>query len=451
MPALKADHPFQVLAKPMGPACNLECAYCYYLEKKALYPHTPSFRMSNEIMEQYIRMYIEDQPPGTRNLVFMWQGGEPTLMGIEFFKQALAVEKKYAREGMTTANAIQTNGTLLDDEWGRFLHQENFLVGLSIDGPDKIHNRYRSFSGGKNSFDDVMRGIDTCHKHKIEFNTLTVVHNDNSKYPREIYDFLKEIGSTFLQFIPIVEHTRGRIQPERLGDTFQAYREFKMEPGVKMGSRSVRPDDWGLFLNKVFDRWMEKEDIGKVYIQYFDLMLGLVLGYPASLCTHARVCGNEPVIEHNGDIYNCDHFVNKDHYLGNIKSARLAQIISQKQRDFGTKKYKELPGVCNRCAFLQYCYGACPKDRIALTQDGKPGLQYLCPGYKMFYQHTLPYLDKMAQCIRMERPASEWRNIDAVIAARHNKTVEKKIARNARCPCGSGKKYKKCCGKATET
>ncbi len=421
----QARAPFHLLVKPTGAVCNLNCDYCFYLTKRSLYPDEKSFKMTEDVLANLTKQYIEAQPDSTPEINFGWQGGEPTLMGVDFFRKAIALQKKYARPGLRVTNGLQTNGVLLDEEWAEFLHQEHFLVGLSIDGPETLHNTFRRDKRGRGSFAAVMKGLESLRKHKVEFNTLTVVQRNNADHAAEVYDFLKSIGSTFLQFIPIVE---------------------PIGHGLA-GERSVQPEQYGQFMNKIFDRWLKK-DVGKIFVQKFDVMLGVVMGYPASLCVHSDVCGRSVALEHNGDLYSCDHFADPDHYLGNITDSSLAEMVDAKtQSEFGTNKSEALPNVCRKCKFLRYCYGACPKDRILDAAPAGSKLNFLCAGYQSFYRHSLPVFEKMAVCLRASRPARDYQlvNSDGSIANQSPASQKKKPGRNDPCPCGSGLKYKRCC------
>jgi uncharacterized protein len=392
----RSRRPFHVLAKPNGPICNLHCHYCYYLDRKALFAGTRSFRMSDEVLEAFTRQHIEAQPAGIDEIEFAWQGGEPTLLGIDFFQHALALQAKYARPGVRIRNAIQTNGTLLDDSWGDFLARHGFLVGLSVDGPRELHDAHRVDGGGSPTFDRVMRGLGVLKRHRVEFNTLTVVHASNSGRPREVYDFLRTAGARHMQFIPLVESDgAGGVQP-----------------------RSVGAADWGRFLNGVFDRWLERCDIGRVFVQEFEVTLALVLGLPSTLCTHAEECCRAVVVEHDGSVYSCDHFVSPRHRLGDLRTSPLAALLDNRaQRRFGAAKRETLPGACRRCEFLGVCNGGCPKDRLARTAAGEPGLNHLCPGFRLYYEHTLPVFRRMARCLRLGRPAADHARIEGIEAA----------------------------------
>ncbi len=433
-PIKHARSPFHILIKPIGPICNLRCEYCFYLTKTEMFDDGEQFRMSDEVLEETIRQYIAAQPAGTGELNFGWQGGEPTLMGVDFFRRVVELQKKYARPDLEVNNGLQTNGTLLDDEWGKFLHDEKFLIGLSIDGPEELHNRYRLDVQGRGTFDRVMAGLDVLRRHDVEFNALTVVQHDNADHPRRVYDFLADKGITFLQFIPIVEHHGGE--------------------GVS--GRSVAPEQFGRFLNGIFDRWLQRNDVGEVFVQQFDTILAITMGYPAPLCVHAEACGRSTAMEHNGDLYTCDHWVFPEYRLGNVMEESVtAMVDGDFQTGFGLDKSRKLPGYCKRCKYLRFCNGACPKDRIKNTPDGEAGLHYLCEGYTMFFEHSAPVFEKMADCLRMGRPASDYRVIEQVkrqaqAAPRPQQTQSARPAsagRNDPCPCGSGKKYKKCCMK----
>ena len=385
-----APKPFHVLSKPIGPICNLDCAYCFYLDKKEeLFAGKHQFRMSDEVLESYVRAYIEGQPEGLREIAFAWQGGEPTLMGVPFFEKAMAYQEKYARPGVTISNAMQTNGTLLDDEWGRFLKKHNFLIGLSVDGPREIHDHYRYDIRGGGTFDDVMRGLNILKSHEVDFNTLTVLNNMNSRHPREVYDFLYETGSRHFQFIPLVE----------------------VNDGV-MHKRSVPGVHFGKFLKGVFDEWLKREHVGHVFVQHFDVMLNALMDFGSPICVHARTCGRALAIEHTGDVYSCDHYVDRGHLLGNTRNDSFAEMMAQPlQESFGNDKYDQLPQKCLDCEYLKFCYGGCPKDRHTQTSEpGKP-LNTLCRGYEMFYGHALPVMEKMATCLQRGMAPADYARI----------------------------------------
>ncbi len=428
-----------MIAKPIGPVCNLDCKYCFYLEKEKLYPNTAGrggWTMSDAVLESYVRRYIAAQPVPVVN--FAWQGGEPTLLGIDFFRRVVEFQQRYAN-GKRVENSLQTNGVLLDDQWGEFLSANRFLVGVSIDGPRGIHNRYRVDRAGAPTFDKVVRGIEVLKKHGVEFNTLTVVQRDNSRYPREVYRFLKEVGSGFLQFIPIVErvaHSEGEDGLVLVSPDTRARAEVT--------EWSVEPAQYGKFLCAIFDEWV-RHDVGRVFVQVFDVALQAWVGGPPALCVFAPTCGDALVIEHNGDLYSCDHYVYSRYRLGNVLENSLeAMVGSPQQRAFGDAKQTALPKYCLDCDYLFACYGECPKHRFTDTPDGEPGLNYLCPAYKRFFSHVEPYMEFMAAELAQRRPPANvmrWaRERDAQGSGR------REVGRNDPCPCGSGRKFKKCCG-----
>jgi uncharacterized protein len=417
--------PFHVIAKPAGPSCNLACTYCFYLSKKAIFPADSSFRMSDEVLERFTRQYIAAQPAGTPSVDFSWQGGEPALMGVDFFQRALGYQRKHARPGMQIANSLQTNGTLLNREWGEFLREHDFLVGISIDGPEEVHDRFRKKSGGDGSFPAVMEGLEVLRRHGVSFNTLTCVHAGNSTRPEEVYGFLKEIGSTFLQFIPVLE---------------------KNEKGG-ISSRSVAPDGYGRFLTAVFDKWLEDRDVGEIFVRDFEATLGLVMGLASPVCTYTPACGRSVVVEHDGDAFSCDHYVDDENRIGNVLTDTMAEMLaSPKQSRFGAQKRGSLPGSCTRCAYLHLCGGGCPKDRVVREEEERP-VNYLCEGYKRFFRHSVPVFEKMAACLRAGLPAGDYGKFieHSRQTLHHRRQGAKSVGRNAPCPCGSGKKFKKCC------
>lgn len=387
---------FHIMTKPIGPLCNLDCAYCFYLEKENLYPGTRSWAMQEEVLGQYIAQYIAAQPGD--EVHFAWQGGEPTLLGVDFFRSVVALEQKHAA-GKTIHNALQTNGTLLDDEWGAFLAENAFLVGISIDGPRDLHDCYRMDKGQAPTFDRVMKGLEKLKEHRVEFNTLTVVNRQNSQHPLEVYRFLKEIGSGFLQFIPVVE--RKATEPDLNGLVLI---QPSFEPAAEVTEWSVEPIQYGKFLAQIFDGWV-KRDVGKVFVQQFDVALESWMGMEASLCVFRRTCGSALAMEHNGDLYSCDHFVYPEHKLGNVMDAGLAEMSSSPQQlKFGKNKLDLLPGMCRECDVRFACNGECPKHRFATTPTGEPGLNYLCAGYKHFFHHIDPHMRYMAGELRAGRP-----------------------------------------------
>jgi uncharacterized protein len=380
---------FHLLAKPVGPTCNLECKYCFFLAKDKLYPGS-SFRMDEELLENYIIQLIEASPGP--EVTVAWQGGEPTLMGLDFFRRSIEVERKYARPGMRVLNTIQTNGTLIDDDWAAFLKDNNFLVGISIDGPRALHDCYRVDKGGSPTFDRVMRGLKFLQKRSVDWNILAAVHAANADHPLEVYRFFRdECNAKFIQFIPIVERLRG--------------------PGTSLGNkvtdRSVKPAQFGKFMITVFEDWV-RGDIGAVYVQMFDAALANWHGVPSGLCVSSATCGTALVMEHNGDVYSCDHFVDPGYRLGNINDSHLTRLaFSDQQVKFGRNKLTGLPGYCRRCEVLFACHGGCPKDRFSLAPDGETGLNYLCSGYKTFFKHVDRPMRSMSRLISKGDPPSQ--------------------------------------------
>jgi len=431
-----SSHGFHVLAKPIGPLCNLQCRYCFYLEKELLYPGTrqaSDWALPENILEAFIRQYIESQPSPV--VTFGWQGGEPTLVGVEYFRKTVALQQKYAN-GKRIENTLQTNGILLDDAWGEFLAQNHFLVGLSVDGPRALHDRYRVDKGGAPSFDKVMHSIDLLKKHGVEFNTLTVVQKDNSQHPLEVYRFLRELGHNFLQFIPIVE----RAAPKPSADGL-----CLVPPDSAVSAEvtewSVEPAQYGKFLCAIFDEWV-RTDVGKIFVQLFDVTLAAWVGMEPPLCVFQKTCGSSVVLEHNGDVYSCDHFVYPENRLGNIMERPLADLLrSEQQVRFGRDKQDRLPRCCRECDVRFLCNGECPKHRFVRSAEGEENLNYLCPAYKSFFAHVAPCMEFMAAELRSERPPA---NVMAWI----RRQERGRPGRNDLCPCGSGKKFKRCCGRA---
>lgn len=388
------------MAKPIGPVCNLDCSYCYYLEKEKLFPKGENFRMNPEVLESYIRQYCESQP--SPEITFAWQGGEPTLLGIEYFRRVVELEKKHAG-GRTVHNAVQTNGTKLDHEWCRFFGENNFLVGLSIDGPRALHDTYRVDKGQRSTFDRVMRGLDLLKKHRVEFNTLTVVSASNVKHPLKVYDFLRETGSGYIQFIPLVERLAA-------GDGSRLAFAEPPEPGqppTPVTRWSVNADLYGKFLIRIFDQWVSS-DVGRVFVQMFDVSLGIWSGAGAGLCVFLENCGQALAIEHNGDLFFCDHYVYPKYRLGNILNDSLgAMAHSDAQHQFGRAKSEALPEFCRACDVRFACNGECPKHRFIKTPDGEDGLNYLCHAYKTFFSHVDPAMKQMASLLHAGRAPAE--------------------------------------------
>jgi len=384
------------MTKPIGPICNLDCKYCFYLEKEKLYPGTKTWAMPDEVLEQYVQQYIAAQPGD--EIHFAWQGGEPTLLGLDFFRRVVELQQRHAG-GKTIANALQTNGVLIDDAWGEFLAEHRFLVGVSIDGPRDLHDCYRVDKGQAPTFDRVMRGIAKLKQHNVDFNTLTVVHRRNSQHPVEVYRFLKEIGSGFIQFIPIVERRAASGSSDGLVLIKPSFGD-----AAEVTEWSVEPKAYGTFLSRIFDEWVKK-DVGRVFVQLFDVALESWMGMDASLCVFKKTCGSALAMEHTGDLYSCDHFVYPENKLGNIMETALENLVdSPQQKAFGQAKSESLPRMCRTCEVRFACNGECPKHRFLTTPDGEPGLNYLCAGYKHFFKHIDPYMQFMAGELRAERP-----------------------------------------------
>ncbi len=378
---------FHVMAKPTGAVCNLDCQYCFYLSRKSLYPGS-RFRMGEDVLEAYVRQVIEGQ--STPVVTIAWQGGEPTLMGLAFFRRAMALVERYRRPGQRIEHTIQTNGTLLTDEWAAFLAAQDVLVGISLDGPRALHDAYRVDKRGGPTFDKVIRGLDHLRRHSVRYNILCTVHAANVAHPSDVYRFLRDdCSASFIQFIPIVEHLPTPEDPEATSD------------------RSVDPSQWGCFLVEVFDEWLA-HDVGSVFVQTFEAALASWMGLPASLCVFAETCGNAVALEHNGDVYSCDHFVTPEHLLGNIRTTHLVELVaSERQRRFGQAKRDTLPRYCLDCDVLFACWGECPKNRFVSTPDGEGGLNYLCEGYKAFFHHVDAPMRLMAGLLHSGRPAAE--------------------------------------------
>ena len=430
------DSAFHILSKPTGPICNLDCSYCFYLEKEGLYDAKERWAMSQPVLESYIRQYIDAQPHDSVN--FAWQGGEPTLLGVDFFRNAFALQQKYAN-GKTIHNALQTNGILIDDAWGEMLAEHEVLVGLSIDGPRPLHDAYRVDKGGNGTFTRVLRGMEFLKKHKVDFNTLTTVHSGNQDHPVEVYRFLKEIGSRYLQFIPIVERKANSPAPDGL-----VLIQPTFEGSAEVTEWSVDPRRYGKFLCSIYDEWV-RHDVGKMFVQHFDVALESWLGLPASLCIFRETCGSAMALEHNGDLYSCDHFVYPEHKLGNVLEQSMRSMAdSAQQQKFGQDKADTLPKMCRECDVRFACHGECPKHRFARTPDGESGLNYLCSGYKMFFHHIDETMRFMAAELRTNRaPMNVMRYVAEKQRAAEGKA---RAGRNDPCECGSGRKRKHCCG-----
>lgn len=406
--------PFAVVAKPTGAACNLDCTYCFFLSKDLLYPGSNQ-RMGEDQLEEYVRCFLDSQPDGPVTLV--WQGGEPTLMGLDFFRRAVELGEEYRRSTQEVSHSLQTNGVTINDEWAEFLAEHHFLVGLSIDGPKDIHDSFRVNKAGRGTFDQVVRGWRCLQRHGVETNILCTVHAANASRPLDVYRFLRdELGTKFVQFIPIVE----RVTPEQLPIAEQGWRSgaggtrlLYLQEGDAVTSRTVSPLDYGSFLSAIFDEWI-RVDVGKVFVQIFDATLSALFGQ-YTLCVHAPQCGTALTIEHNGDVYSCDHYVEPQYLLGNINQLPLQEMLtSAAQQEFGYAKRASLPGQCLRCSVRWACHGGCPKDRFVKTADGESGLNYLCEGYKEFFEHVKLPLLRMKDLLDDGRAPAETMTLGAV-------------------------------------
>jgi uncharacterized protein len=392
-----------VVAKPIGPVCNLNCEYCFYLEKKALFGPGEQYRMSDKVLSEFITNYITSQP--TPVVEFVWQGGEPTLLGIEFFRRVVKLQKPFAGQ-KTIANSLQTNGTLLTERWCQFLKKHNFMVGISLDGPQEIHDRYRRDRKGKGSFEKTMRGLELLQKYEVEYNVLACVARETAKRPLDVYRFLRGQGIEFMQFTPVVE---------RMPDDSSQQHELRLagpaslerkEQQTEVTPWSVLPEAYGDFLIEIYEEWVRR-DVGKVFVMNFEWALNAWLGNPSPVCIHAEQCGRSLVLEHNGDMYTCDHCVYPEYRLGNVVNESLLAMADRSQKSgFGISKETALPRWCRECDVLAACRGGCPKHRFNITVYQEPGLHYLCPGYKKFFLHIRKYLRAMAQLLENNLPAA---------------------------------------------
>ena len=444
---MAAEHrAFHVMSKPTGAVCNLDCEYCFFLSKEQLYPDS-TFRMSPEVHEAYLRQLF-DAHGDQAEVVVAYQGGEPTLMGLDFFARSVELAKRFARPGQTISHTIQTNGTLRDDAWGAFLAENHFLVGLSIDGPREMHDEFRVDKGGKPTFDRVLRGWDVLRRHGVEWNALTTINAANAGHGLTVYRFLRdELGASFIQLIPIVE----RMTPEMLPMADSGWgvrakdRPLYRQAGSAVTHRSISGPQYGRFLIDVFEEWA-RHDVGDVFVQVFDTALAHWMGYDQmGMCVHAPTCGSALALEHTGDLYSCDHYVEPEYLLGRIGAApeaggrtMLELVDSPQQRAFGQAKRDSLPQHCRDCDVLFACNGGCPKDRFDTTPDGEPGLHHLCVGYKAFFHHVDAPMRFMADELRAGRDAAGLRDWYA--------RADGQRGRNDLCSCGSGSKWKKCHG-----
>ena len=413
-----ASRSFQVFAKPIGPVCNLDCHYCYYLKTRRLYPDGESFRMADDILEEYIVQHMEAWPDAV--IHFSWHGGEPCLLGLDYFRRIVALERKHQPPNRRIVNGIQTNGTLLDEEWCRFLAAEGFAVGISLDGPQALHDLHRVTKNGDSAFEQVIRGYLLLQRHRVPSEILCVVNAENVRHPLQVYRFFKELQAQYITFLPLVEP----------------------QPGAQGGvsQRTVPPKAFGAFLCTIFDEW-KSQDIGRIKVQIFEEAARTAFGQEHTLCVFRQTCGDVPVVEHSGDFYACDHFVDVEHRLGNIQETCLVDLLeSPAQRAFGQAKVDTLPHMCRVCEVRDMCNGGCPKNRFVQTPDGQAGLNYLCAGYRQFFNHCQPFVAAIAdlwrkQSIEESMPQAQGTSISA----------KTKPGRNDPCPCGSGIKYKKCC------
>lgn len=393
--------PLYVMLKPAGAHCNLACKYCYYLEKNNLYQNSHRHLMSDEMLEQFTREYIEAQT--MPQVLFTWHGGEPLMRSIDFYKKALALQKKYA-QGKQIDNAIQTNGTLLTDEWCEFFAKNHWLVGISIDGPQEYHDHYRMTPAGKPSWEKVMQGISLLKKHRVEWNAMAVVNAYNAEHPLEFYHFFRDNGCQYLQFTPIVE----RLTEHEDGRTLASLADDREIP---LADASVTPQQWGNFLCTIFDDWV-RHDVGKTFVEIFDCTLANWMGVLPGICAYSKECGHAGVMEHNGDVYSCDHFVFPEYKLGNIREQSLIDMLyGEKQQAFSRLKHTSLPRQCKECDMEFACHGECPKNRFEKDKYGEPGLNYLCQGYYQYYTHVSPYMDFMKRELLAQRPPANIMNV----------------------------------------
>lgn len=415
-----AKAPFLIMAKPAGAICDLDCRYCYYLRKTELFPAGERFRMSDETLETYVRSFIESSPGPEAH--FVWHGGEPTLLGVAFYRRAVELQRRHARPGVTVINNLQTNGVALDDEWCDFLAAERFHVGLSIDGPASTHDACRGDKGGRPTHARVMRAYQLLGRHGIQPDALCTLNAVTAQHPAEVYRFFLDQGVRWLQFLPVVQRAD--------------------DGGVS--EWSVTPAALGDFLCAVFDEWV-RHDVGRIAVQTFEDAMRVAMGQPASLCTVSETCGRMLAMEHDGAVYACDHFVEPRHRIGDVASSSLAGLVdAPRQAAFGDAKRDALPRYCRECPVLAYCNGGCPKDRFAVTPDGEPGLHYLCAGFRRFYGHVAPHAARVAAIVRGGAAAS---TIMAELRAKEADAEApwRAASRNGPCPCGSGRKYKQCC------
>lgn len=399
-------HPMYIMVKPVGSACNLRCDYCYYLEKQHLYANEGRQMLSDELLERFIREYIESQT--TPEVLFTWHGGEPLVRPLAFYEKVVRLQQRYAR-GQRIANSLQTNGTLINDDWARFFHDQGWLIGVSLDGPEAYHDAFRRTRGGGPSFRNVIRGIDILNRHAVEWNALAVANRLNGDHPLSFYRFFKNIGCRYIQVTPVVERLAHHDDGRQLASLVD---EGQLAPF------SIRPKQWGNFLCTIFDEWV-RHDVSMFFINIFDATLANWVGVAPGLCTMAKHCGHAGVMEHNGDVYSCDHFVFPEYKLGNIHEQSLVEMMySERQRRFGRAKADSLPTQCRECQWLNACHGECPRNRFIRTANGEPGLNYLCEGYRQYFSHVAPYMDVMKRLLGEKRPPAEIMDMLAMGALR---------------------------------
>lgn len=398
--SLAFSRPMYVMLKPSGSLCNLRCKYCYYLEKKHLYTDVKNHIITDTLLEKFVKEYIEAQT--TPSVLFTWHGGETLMRPLSFYKRAMELQQRYAR-GRRIDNCIQTNATLLNDEWCKFFKENNWLVGVSIDGPQEFHDEYRKTTGGRPTFLQVMKGINLLNKHGVEWNALAVVNDFNADYPLDFYHFFKEIGCRYIQFTPIVERLVNRTDGLTLAPGMQG-------DGQGVTDFSITAEQWGNFLCTIFDEWV-KNDVGEYFIQLFDATLANWVGQAPGICTMAKECGHAGVMEFNGDVYSCDHFVYPEHKLGNLHDKTITEMMySDQQKEFSKMKHQMLPQQCRECNYLFACHGECPKNRFINDKYGNYGLNYLCSGYYKFFKHVTPYMDFMKGELEAGRPPANVMN-----------------------------------------
>jgi uncharacterized protein len=411
---MTASVPFHLMAKPSGPACNLDCSYCFYLDREALFDRKGTRRMSPEVLDAYVRQTIAATPAGA-SVDFTWQGGEPTLLGIDFYARAVELQRRYG-QGRTITNAFQTNGTLIDDDWARFLAEHGFLVGLSLDGPAHVHDRWRRYANGKPTHALVMAALERLQRHGAQYNVLACVDAHSQHYAGEVYRFLTGAGVEFIQFTPVLE---------RLAGAADRARGFDLNgPGAaddaKLAPYSVSPLGWGRFLAEVFDVW-RRADVGRVYVMNFEWTLASAVGAPGVVCHHQPECGRALIVEHDGSVYNCDHFALPEYRLGQITRDSLAAMVdSTAAHAFGKAKHRDLPGQCRRCPHLTSCWGGCPKHRFATTLDGEAGLNHLCAGYAHYFGHTAPWIATLATLLAQGRDPALIQTMDFPLQDTHH-------------------------------